>query len=248
MPCSCHVLPLVSRTADRSGPRSLSRRARCLIAWRARSATRDVCRAKSCTRRGRWRAGCAGSFAAGASSTWAADMACSHSSCCCSTILRPRRWSSTRRCHRRARSCTSALVQAWPRLSGRIAFVTAGIEDVEIQRTDVVVSSHACGRLTDLVLERAVAARARVAVLPCCHDLAACDAGTLSGWVDGPVAVDILRAHAPRAAGLSHLDAGHSRHDHAEEPPVAWRAREAGLIGAVEGRRGEQRFRPCALK
>jgi hypothetical protein len=39
-----------------------------------------------------------------------------------------------------------------------------------------------------------VAARARVAVLPCCHDLASCDAGALSGWVDGPVAIDIVRA------------------------------------------------------
>ena len=86
------------------------------------------------------------------------------------------------------------LVQAWPRLSGRIAFVAGGIEDVEILDTDVVVSSHACGRLTDVILERAAAARARVAVLPCCHDLRACDAGALSGWVDGPVAVDILRA------------------------------------------------------
>jgi hypothetical protein len=86
------------------------------------------------------------------------------------------------------------LVQAWPRLSGRIAFVAGVLEDVEILRTDVVVSSHACGTLTDRVLNRAVAARARVAVLPCCHDLASGDAGGLSGWVDGPVAIDIVRA------------------------------------------------------
>ena len=89
-----------------------------------------------------------------------------------------------------------ALVQAWPRLSGRVRFVATAIEDadVEILRTDIVVSSHACGDLTDLVLDRAVAARARVAVLPCCHHLATCDAGELSGWVDGPVAIDIVRA------------------------------------------------------
>jgi hypothetical protein len=86
------------------------------------------------------------------------------------------------------------LVQAWPRLSGRIAFVAGALEDVEIRRTDVVVSSHACGTLTDRVLNRAVAARARVAVLPCCHDLASGDTGGLSGWVDGAVAVDIVRA------------------------------------------------------
>jgi hypothetical protein len=86
------------------------------------------------------------------------------------------------------------LAQAWPRLSGRIAFVAGALDDVEILDTDVVVSSHACGALTDLVLDRAAAARARVAVLPCCHNLAVCDAGPLAGWVDGPVAIDIVRA------------------------------------------------------
>ena len=86
------------------------------------------------------------------------------------------------------------MAKAWPRLAGRIAFVASALEDVEILCTDVVVSSHACGALTDRVLDRAVAARARVAVLPCCHDLATCDAGAVSGWVDGPVAIDIVRA------------------------------------------------------
>ena len=86
------------------------------------------------------------------------------------------------------------LVKAWPRLSGRVTFVASVLEDVEILQADVVVSSHACGALTDRVLHRAVTAQARVAVLPCCHDLASGDAGGLSGWVDGPVAIDIVRA------------------------------------------------------
>ena len=85
-------------------------------------------------------------------------------------------------------------VQAWPRLAGRVIFVTGAIEDVEIVSTDVVVSSHACGALTDVVLARAAGARARVAVLPCCHDLDASDAGALTGWIDGPLAIDIKRA------------------------------------------------------
>lgn len=87
-----------------------------------------------------------------------------------------------------------ALVAAWPRLSGRVAFVASPLETIELLDTDVVVSSHACGALTDLVLDRAVAAHARVGVLPCCHDLAVCDAGPLAGWVDRAVAIDILRA------------------------------------------------------
>ena len=86
------------------------------------------------------------------------------------------------------------LIEAWPRLSGRVAFVAGALEDVELAATDVVVSSHACGALTDRVLERALAARARVAVLPCCHDLATADGSALAGWVDGAVAIDIMRA------------------------------------------------------
>jgi Methyltransferase domain len=86
------------------------------------------------------------------------------------------------------------LAKAWPRLAGRIEFVASALEDVALTCGDVVVSSHACGDLTDRVLERAVAARARVAVLPCCHDLATCDAGPLLGWMDQPLAIDVLRA------------------------------------------------------
>jgi hypothetical protein len=86
------------------------------------------------------------------------------------------------------------LVAAWPRLAGRIEFVASGLNDIAILETDIVVSSHACGPLTDQVLDRAVAARARVAVLPCCHDLDSGDDGGLSGWVDGALAIDIIRA------------------------------------------------------
>ena len=95
----------------------------------------------------------------------------------------------------------AALVHAWPRLSGRIVFVRAALDEVEILGTDLVVSSHACGNLTDLVLDRAVRARARVAVLPCCHDLATCDAGDLSGWAGAPLAIDIVRAMRLKAQG-----------------------------------------------
>ena len=51
------------------------------------------------------------------------------------------------------------------------------------------------------MLDRAASARARVAVLPCCHDLAGGDAGDLAGWVDGPAAIDIMRAVRLRQRG-----------------------------------------------
>jgi hypothetical protein len=94
-----------------------------------------------------------------------------------------------------------ALVAAWPRLGGRVSFLTSALDDVEILPEDVVVSSHACGALTDVVLDRAVSAGARVAVLPCCHDLAANEAGALRGWVDAPLAIDIRRAQKLEARG-----------------------------------------------
>ena len=88
----------------------------------------------------------------------------------------------------------NVLVESWPRLSARIRFVTCTMDDVEILDTDIVVSCHACGAITDRVLDRAVGARARVAVLPCCHDLDSGDDGGLSGWVNGAAAIDIVRA------------------------------------------------------
>jgi hypothetical protein len=87
-----------------------------------------------------------------------------------------------------------ALVQAWPRLEGRVTFHQQPLDAVPLMADDLVVSSHACGALADVVLDRAASAGARVAVLPCCHDLAVNDSGALTGWVDGPLAIDIMRA------------------------------------------------------
>ncbi len=88
----------------------------------------------------------------------------------------------------------AVLLEEWPRLSGRIEFVTSALDGFDICETDVVVSSHACGALTDRVLDGAIGANARVAVLPCCHDLKVSDARGLSGWMDGPAAIDVMRA------------------------------------------------------
>jgi hypothetical protein len=100
-----------------------------------------------------------------------------------------------------AAALRQALARAWPRLIDRVSFLERPLDTLEIASTDVVVSNHACGRLTDLVLERAVGARARVAVLPCCHDAARSDTGDLGGWVDGALAVDIVRAQRLKQQG-----------------------------------------------
>jgi hypothetical protein len=87
-----------------------------------------------------------------------------------------------------------SLTETWPRLAGRVTFLTARVEDLDLRPSDIVVSVHACGGLSDVVLDRAASARARVAVLPCCHDLDVNDDGGLAGWIDGPLAVDVVRA------------------------------------------------------
>jgi hypothetical protein len=93
-----------------------------------------------------------------------------------------------------------AIVRAWPRLAGRVAIVEQAIADVRIGEGDVVVATHACGALTDAVIARAIAARAKVALLPCCHDEETCDAGGLRGWLGLELAVDVTRAARLRAS------------------------------------------------
>ena len=87
----------------------------------------------------------------------------------------------------------AVLVEAWPRLAGRILCECRPLASVQLSPHDLVVSSHACGALTDIVLDRAASVRARVAVLPCCHDLAELDGGSLSGWMDRSLAIDAMR-------------------------------------------------------
>jgi len=94
-----------------------------------------------------------------------------------------------------------ALSDAWPALSNRVVLETGDLTRTPLHASDVVVSTHACGVLTDVVLERARAAGARVAVLPCCHDSGRCALGGLGGWLDPALAIDVTRAAQLRAAG-----------------------------------------------
>jgi hypothetical protein len=100
-----------------------------------------------------------------------------------------------------ARRLHDILLDAWPRLRGRVTLVEAPLDDVSLHEDDVVVSSHACGALTDEILEHATTAHARVAVLPCCHDLRTCDAGPLRGWLDPALAIDVRRAERVQRLG-----------------------------------------------
>jgi hypothetical protein len=89
---------------------------------------------------------------------------------------------------------------SWPKLE-RVRRETCAIDSVALRAGDLVVSVHACGDLTDHVLDRALAARARVAVLPCCHDTSAAGHAALCGWLDPTLAIDVLRAQRLQHAG-----------------------------------------------
>ncbi len=96
---------------------------------------------------------------------------------------------------------STAMVAMWPRLAGRVHYLERSIEDVEVTRDDVIVSAHACGGLTDVVLDKAIAVSARVAVLPCCHQQD--PAHALAAWLPLDVAIDVDRVHRLQRAGYA---------------------------------------------
>jgi SAM-dependent methyltransferase len=121
----------------------------------------------------------------------------------------------------------AALARAWPRLEGAVRWHEGAIEDVPLAEGDLVVSAHACGPLTDVVLARAADARARVVVLPCCHDAERCDAGSLTGWMDAALAIDAVRAQKLAARGYD---------VHTQEIPEAITPKNRLLFGAPRAR------------
>lgn len=101
-----------------------------------------------------------------------------------------------------AAKLTRAIEATWPRLRDRVTRIEGALDGVRLGADDLVVAVHACGALTDRVIELAIAARCRVAVLPCCQDVKESDTGGLEGWLDGPLAVDVTRAQRLGAAGF----------------------------------------------
>lgn len=100
-----------------------------------------------------------------------------------------------------AATLAKALVSRWPRLEGRVEHRVGDLATVPVAAEDLVVSVHACGALSDVVLGLAVRARAHVALLPCCHEKARCDTGGLLGFLPIPLAIDATRVARLRAAG-----------------------------------------------
>ncbi len=140
------------------------------------------------------------------------------------------------------------LTSHWPRLAGRVERRTGDVDNVDIAAGDLVVSVHACGALSDAVLERAITVRAPVALLPCCHDAVTCDTGGLLGFLSIPLAIDATRVARLRAAGYDvvtqTIPAEITPHNRlilamprdAETPPATDRDKDTGAtLSAKEG-------------
>jgi hypothetical protein len=62
------------------------------------------------------------------------------------------------------------LTSNFPHIHGRLRFAEASLVDcTNLSESTLLVSVHACGDLTDLILHMAVANTSPVAVVPCCH-------------------------------------------------------------------------------
>ncbi|WP_299983220.1 methyltransferase [Desulfobacula sp.] len=100
-----------------------------------------------------------------------------------------------------AKKLSDALITSWPRLKNRIIYKEAIVQEISILPDDIVVSAHACGSLTDLIIDKAIEQHARVAVLPCCHNINVSSTAGLEGWMDKTLAVDTARAIRLKAEG-----------------------------------------------
>ena len=92
-------------------------------------------------------------------------------------------------------------MESWPRLKNRIIYKKMDIHKITVLPDDIVVSAHACGSLTDLIIDKAIGSHARVAVLPCCHNVKVSSTAGLEGWMDKTLAVDTARAVRLRSKG-----------------------------------------------
>ncbi len=97
----------------------------------------------------------------------------------------------------------AGLEQEWPRLAGRVTYAEQKLQGFVPPPGALLLGVHACGVLTDRVLDQAIGGSHRVAVMPCCHSLERCDVGGLAGWLPGPVAVDATRVARLRQAGFA---------------------------------------------
>ena len=102
------------------------------------------------------------------------------------------------------------LANDFPQLAGRVRLHGEKLETLSSHPHAVLFGVHACGPLTDLIIDLALSWRAPVVLVPCCHDKRQCDGGNLVNTLGGPLAVDVTRVRrlldAHYGVQLSELD------------------------------------------
>lgn len=101
-----------------------------------------------------------------------------------------------------AARCLDALAPVAPWLPPKVSFQEGALEDVPLPKGAAVLGIHACGTATDAVLDRALAVRGPVALLPCCHPERAMPGPPTLGRALGiGTATDVHRTYRLHAAG-----------------------------------------------
>jgi hypothetical protein len=68
-----------------------------------------------------------------------------------------------------AEKISLAMLKRFPQLESQWSYVQADLSVVEAHSSTLLTSVHACGSLTDFLIDIAIPARAPLAVVPCCH-------------------------------------------------------------------------------
>jgi hypothetical protein len=89
----------------------------------------------------------------------------------------------------------------FPWVGARVKETHTALDSEVLRKGDLVVSAHGCGGLTDAIIAAAMAVRAHVVVLPCCHPRKNAAAQVLAGFVDPALALDSARALRLHDAG-----------------------------------------------
>ena len=95
----------------------------------------------------------------------------------------------------------AAVTRDFPWVASRMREIHAALSPEVLRPGDLVVSSHGCGTLTDAIIDAAMAVRAHVVVLPCCHPRKNEAAEVLAGFLDPARALDSARALRLHSAG-----------------------------------------------
>ena len=94
-----------------------------------------------------------------------------------------------------------AFGEAFPRLRAQHRYIVGDARDVEATSDTVVAGLHACGGLSDIVIDVALQGSSALALVPCCHSTKQSHDEAAAAKVGLDEAIDAARARRLAAAG-----------------------------------------------